>query len=238
VRELVDTALTRLAGTAAERRIGGLLVHGLWAEAELSVVATARRDDADLVQANADRILTAVSKLCAEPEQQAHAAVCHALAADIRGGAFHDAWTDAVTRWQNVGQPFQVAFAQWRFAETLLRQSASGARLLRDAHRSATALGALALQTAIAHTARRHRIELAEVPPAPPPSAVARTGLTARELEILSHLRAGRSNGEIAAALVISPKTVSVHVTNILRKLNVTRRADAARAIDLLEAER
>ena len=52
--------------------------------------------------------------------------------------------------------------------------------------------------------------------------------LTAREREILGHLAAGRTNGEIAKALVISTKTASVHVSNILRKLDVPTRYEAA----------
>ena len=43
-------------------------------------------------------------------------------------------------------------------------------------------------------------------------------GLTARETEVLSHLVANRTYAEIAAALFISEKTVSVHVSNLLRK--------------------
>jgi DNA-binding NarL/FixJ family response regulator len=62
------------------------------------------------------------------------------------------------------------------------------------------------------------------------PAGVAGVGadLTAREREILGHLAAGRTNGEIAKALVISTKTASVHVSNILRKLEVTSRYEAA----------
>jgi DNA-binding NarL/FixJ family response regulator len=56
--------------------------------------------------------------------------------------------------------------------------------------------------------------------------------LTAREREILGHLAAGRTNGEIARALVISTKTASVHVSNILRKLDVTTRYEAAELYD------
>ena len=41
-------------------------------------------------------------------------------------------------------------------------------------------------------------------------------------------LARGRTNREIAAALVISTKTASVHVSHILRKLNVPHRHDAA----------
>jgi DNA-binding NarL/FixJ family response regulator len=52
--------------------------------------------------------------------------------------------------------------------------------------------------------------------------------LTERELEVLSHIAAGRSNGQIAADLFISPKTVSVHVSNLLRKIGVENRVQAA----------
>ena len=52
--------------------------------------------------------------------------------------------------------------------------------------------------------------------------------LTARELEILGHVAEGRSNGDIAKLLFISPKTVSVHVSNILGKLDASGRTEAA----------
>jgi DNA-binding NarL/FixJ family response regulator len=53
-------------------------------------------------------------------------------------------------------------------------------------------------------------------------------GLTGRELEVLRLVAAGQSNREIAASLVISPKTASVHVSNILAKLGATTRTEAA----------
>ena len=53
-------------------------------------------------------------------------------------------------------------------------------------------------------------------------------GLTSRELEVLRLVAAGQSNREIAAALVISPKTASVHVSNILAKLGAATRTEAA----------
>ena len=55
-----------------------------------------------------------------------------------------------------------------------------------------------------------------------------RLGLTARELEVLRLVAAGRSNREIADELFISVKTASVHVSNILGKLGVTGRGEAA----------
>jgi DNA-binding NarL/FixJ family response regulator len=45
---------------------------------------------------------------------------------------------------------------------------------------------------------------------------------------VLALLADGRTNGEIAAELFISTKTASAHVSNILRKLGVTNRVEAA----------
>lgn len=47
-------------------------------------------------------------------------------------------------------------------------------------------------------------------------------------LEVLRLGNDGRSNSEIGAALFISAKTASVHVSNILRKLGATNRIEAA----------
>jgi DNA-binding NarL/FixJ family response regulator len=53
-------------------------------------------------------------------------------------------------------------------------------------------------------------------------------GLTAREFEVLRLVAAGRSNREIASELFISAKTASVHVSNILAKLDASSRGEAA----------
>jgi DNA-binding NarL/FixJ family response regulator len=51
--------------------------------------------------------------------------------------------------------------------------------------------------------------------------------LTARELEVLTLLGQGRSNSEIADTLTIAPRTVKVHVQNILGKLSASNRTEA-----------
>lgn len=51
--------------------------------------------------------------------------------------------------------------------------------------------------------------------------------LTARELEVLTLMGQGHSNSEIAAALMIAPRTAKVHVQNILGKLGATNRTEA-----------
>jgi two-component system response regulator NreC len=53
--------------------------------------------------------------------------------------------------------------------------------------------------------------------------------LTDREQEVLTYLAEGASNEEIAASLVISPKTVARHRENIMRKLNLHSRANLVR---------
>ena len=55
-----------------------------------------------------------------------------------------------------------------------------------------------------------------------------RLGLTAREEEVLRLVADGRSNSQIAETLFISRKTASVHVSNILSKLGVSSRVQAA----------
>ena len=51
--------------------------------------------------------------------------------------------------------------------------------------------------------------------------------LTPRELEVLTLMGQGRSNNEIAAELMIAPRTTKVHVQNILGKLGATNRTEA-----------
>ena len=63
-------------------------------------------------------------------------------------------------------------------------------------------------------------------------------GLTTREAEVLALLANGLGNGEIAERLFISPKTVSVHVSNIYGKLGVDSRVAAATAAHSLALDR
>ncbi|MEV4192314.1 helix-turn-helix domain-containing protein, partial [Streptomyces toxytricini] len=53
-------------------------------------------------------------------------------------------------------------------------------------------------------------------------------GLTSRERDVLRLVAAGNTNRRIAEELFISPKTASVHVSNILAKLGVSGRGEAA----------
>ncbi|MCZ4513224.1 response regulator transcription factor, partial [Streptomyces sp. ActVer] len=92
-------------------------------------------------------------------------------------------------------------------------------------------LGARPLADAVALLAQRARLTLARASErsAPAPAdPVEALGLTSRERDVLRLVAAGRSNRQIAEELFISPKTASVHVSNILAKLNVSGRGEAA----------
>jgi ATP/maltotriose-dependent transcriptional regulator MalT len=103
---------------------------------------------------------------------------------------------------------------------------------LRHAARLAADLAAQPLSAQVTALARRSGISLGDVPGRREASGSEGTDqgqhLTSREYEVLRLVAAGRSNREIAATLFISPKTASVHVSNILGKLGAASRTEAA----------
>jgi DNA-binding NarL/FixJ family response regulator len=119
-----------------------------------------------------------------------------------------------------------VARCQWRLAETLIgidkRREAQEAA--QAAYQTAVQLRAKPLRAALETLARRARLDLGTGED----HQVKGAGLTPREVEVLRLLEKGRSNRQIAEELFISGKTVSVHVTNILAKLGVHSRLEAA----------
>jgi DNA-binding NarL/FixJ family response regulator len=100
--------------------------------------------------------------------------------------------------------------------------------MLAAALEQARALRAAPLETDITTLARRARIRLPGVDNSTSVPAGPATWLTPREHEVLLLVAQGRSNAQIADELFISPKTVSVHVSNILAKLGATSRGEAA----------
>ncbi|HEY7918725.1 MAG TPA: AAA family ATPase [Streptosporangiaceae bacterium] len=145
------------------------------------------------------------------------------------------AWDDAAQAWEAVGQPYPLAAALLRMAGAALGagdRDAGGAGLRRAAA-LAQDLGARPLSGDIALVARRARISLSGGDEPTTAGAAAQVpgpalGLTAREYDVLRLVAAGHSNREIASELFISVKTASVHVSNILGKLGVASRGEAA----------
>ncbi|KOG34688.1 helix-turn-helix transcriptional regulator [Streptomyces resistomycificus] len=147
-----------------------------------------------------------------------------------------DTWTEVVTAFEALERPYDLARVRHRLAEELLLAGESAddrdraTELLRLAHAVASHLGARPLDDAVTHLAQRARLPLkrpAEHRPAPADPAGS-LGLTGRERDVLRLVSAGRTNRQIAEALFISPKTASVHVSNILAKLDVSGRGEAA----------
>ena len=162
-------------------------------------------------------------------------ALTFAAEADRAAGTVARAPCDeAVTAWETVGDPYRLGHALIGAAEAAAADGdrPAAAAQVRRAAEIADRLGARPLRERAEWLARRARLTLAGDPavPAADPGEQARQqyGLTARELEVLRLVAVGRSNRDIGAELFISAKTVSVHVSNIMSKLGVSSRVEAA----------
>jgi DNA-binding CsgD family transcriptional regulator/tetratricopeptide (TPR) repeat protein len=169
------------------------------------------------------------------PPTKAYATVGEAELARLEGRSDPDLWAAVAQAWEQLTVPYPAAYARWREAEALLLAGVPhehAEQSLRTAYATATALGALPLSIEIEGLARRGRLRLgadgATRITAEPPSPLRRLGLTAREQEVLALVATGRTNRQIAETLFISPKTATLHVSNILSKLGVSNRVEAA----------
>ena len=129
------------------------------------------------------------------------------------------AWRTAEETVAAYGSVPELAHTRARLAGVLRATGdAAGARVVADrARESARAIGAQPVLD-----------ELAADGSAPVPGPAGTATLTPRESEILALVAEGRTNGEIGRQLFISTKTVSVHVSNILAKLDAASRTEAA----------
>jgi DNA-binding NarL/FixJ family response regulator len=116
--------------------------------------------------------------------------------------------------WNELGAPYDAARCAVLLGRALraLGDEDSAVAQLAEAHRTFAALGA--------GPAEREAAALLH-PCAP-------GGLSAREVEVLRLVAAGKTNPEIAAALFLSEKTVARHLSNIFAKIDVTSRTAAA----------
>jgi DNA-binding CsgD family transcriptional regulator/tetratricopeptide (TPR) repeat protein len=229
---------------ANPRYAAPLYALGLRVEADRAELARARHlgqpapDDDD---ATATALLDRLDRAAAGPAAAGIPALAAwqatALAEQTRQQDTPDpaAWAAAAAAWERLGQPYRAAYAGFRQAEALMAATGdrdTAAVVLGRAAAITGRLGARPLDTEVKALAQRARLHLAPpagaTAPAGPPTSAAQLGLTPREVEVLALVAAGRSNRQIAQALFISPKTVSVHVSNILAKLGVAGRVEAA----------
>jgi DNA-binding NarL/FixJ family response regulator len=172
--------------------------------------------------ATAERIAS-IAERADHPRAAATAALasgCVALA--TRDGAARDHLELALEGFERLGMPMDAAHARLELARALRATEPDlAAREARVAMETFERLGAARPADGAAALVR----EL---------GGPARTGpkliglLTARETEVLALLREGLTNAEIAARLYISTKTAGNHVSNVLSKLNLRTRSEAA----------
>jgi DNA-binding CsgD family transcriptional regulator/tetratricopeptide (TPR) repeat protein len=197
------------------------------ADEALGVAAEVRRRASEMITRAAAR---GVSPL---PDTAAHVAVAEAEHERARGRHDPDQWAEVAGRWEALGFPYPAAVARFREADAVLRSRSSKQRAetaARTALAVAERLGAVPLADDVRGLAQRGRLDVTDRPeaPEPVPDPFRGLGVSPREGEVLGLLALGRTNRQIAEALFISEKTASVHVTNLLRKLNVASRVEAA----------
>ena len=227
ITELCRTALAVEAATAEQSRAR----HASVDEQVARELAAGLIDRA--------RAATTAPNVVPTPVVKANLLSAEAEWSRVIGPSDPERWANSAQAWEALGYPWPAGYARWREAEALLAQGAprqAAGTALAKARMLASGLGARLLTAEIDSLGRRARIELAlpaggEAPDEPaqePATATGELGLTPREREVLALVAEGRTNREIAEALFISDKTASVHVSNILAKLGVANRGQAA----------
>jgi DNA-binding CsgD family transcriptional regulator len=137
-------------------------------------------------------------------------------------------WQQAAQSWEKLDRPRGVAYCtfRWAEAELLAGRPAAAADPLRRAYDQATRLGAKPIRHAAEALARRGRIQLH--PQTPRTRRRDAWGLTNRERDVLRELTLGSSNHEIGDKLCVSHRTVAMYISNLLDKLSVQDRTEAA----------
>ncbi|MFD0121186.1 MULTISPECIES: helix-turn-helix transcriptional regulator [Streptomyces] len=209
-----------------------LLLAAATAEADARGLpaAEAGRDAALAVLRTAARSLATPVPVWAAHAEYVRAELLRAEARDTPAD-----WTAVETAVRPLERPYLLAKACHRLAEALLAAGdrEPAAALLREAYAIAERIGSRTLREDLALLAQRARLPLTDAdhavaPPAPETDPIEALGLTSRERDVLRLVAAGSTNRKIAEELFISPKTASVHVSNILAKLGVAGRGEAA----------
>jgi DNA-binding NarL/FixJ family response regulator len=224
---------------ANPRHAAPLCALGVRIEADRAELARARRlRETGIGGSTAAALLESARKAARHPaaaslpDLSAWHATTLAETTRQEGHADPAAWAASVAAWQQLGQPWRVAYACYRQAEALMARDSdrdAAAAALRHAAAITSQLGARLLDAEVKALARRARLNLAtHTEDEPAGASTGNLPLTPRETEVLTLVAAGRSNRQVAKALFISPKTASVHVSRILAKLGVSSRLEAA----------
>jgi DNA-binding CsgD family transcriptional regulator len=226
--------------------LGPLYALGLWAEADLA--ALGRRQESEgtaraaidtgrelLGRMRAYAEDTAARRPLYTPQAAAWLASCEAEFGRAEGRSDPDAWAAAAAAWDRIRMPYPRAYALLREGQAVLAGRGDRARAadaIRQGSSIAAELGARPLAERFEDLAGRLgvRPEPDRVTQPGAPRHPGRYELTRRELEILDLLAGGRTDGEIAADLFISKKTVSVHINNIKGKLGADSRVGIIRS--------
>ncbi|MDZ7705073.1 MAG: LuxR C-terminal-related transcriptional regulator [Trueperaceae bacterium] len=174
-------------------------------------------DDHEAAAAAADE-LAAIAEDLHTPLVEAAAARARGavLLAEEQAGAALDALSDARARWGQLDAPYETARTRVLLARAL--------RELGDADTAAIELDAARkVFEDLGATPALGRLEGLEASTSPAAAA----GLTPRELQVVRLVAEGRTNREIADALVISDKTVARHLHNVFTKLDLPNRSAA-----------
>lgn len=250
VPELVDSTLHCLL-PRGQRDAAELVASAIGIIADWSFQLTARsRVNAAEVEMHhyeswierVDQASTSIVAQGTQPDLAPRLAHARAELARLRAEPCAKLWADLVAAWDELDAAYEGVYSRLRLANALLKEE--GARTadarsaarehLRAARISAIAMGAVPLTHEIDALDRRAHLNLGitqhsgDQQPAALVDADQGLGLTQREREVMHLVAAGHTNGQIGKALYISRKTASVHVSNILRKLGVSNRIEAA----------
>ncbi|MGN6867716.1 MAG: helix-turn-helix transcriptional regulator [Solirubrobacteraceae bacterium] len=235
---IVGRALTGLTPDEDPRYRWPLMSLAMRVEAERAI--RARDEGAEMppdVESRAGDLLRDAETLAAAtPSDHGHRALVQAEYARLRGADEMAAWEEAVNTTRAMHQPFVLAYALLRQAEASVAagDGAAAASSASETQTLAAGLGAAPLLAEVDALIRRARLRpegpatSGEADVAAGTDVVDPFGLTPREREVLRLVAEGHSNSQIAQELFISRATASVHVSNILSKLGVTTRVQAA----------
>jgi DNA-binding NarL/FixJ family response regulator len=132
----------------------------------------------------------------------------------------------AAAMFEDFSMPYYATYFRWREAEAMLLKGERPAatEVLKRARAVALSHGFRGLEDAINGLARTNQLRLGPAKT----NVDGDEALSVRELEVLRLLVEGRSNPEIAEELFITRRTAAAHVSNILKKLDASSRAEAA----------